>query len=221
MGIMVLSVLTVFGSPDVTGEKLEEVIGAWVHKDFYYVFQDSVMTAIKIDGEPKGYKTFNYSVKRLGFYNLIRYGRNLSDSTSFDFLLFDEVTDSTAVFALGTTFVRADSTTGLIGTWKHMKNFKTINLTIGSSTIDYQETIMDYKTGLTSITEERHGIYKPWKGRYTGRFFVRFDDGTRTTIVPVLFGNIMYLCDLSPRKSIFIRTAKAPSYRDYQDAISK
>ena len=219
--ILILSGINVPGTTDIPVEKKEAVIGAWVHRDFYYVFKDSVMTALKIEGEPKGYKTFRYMLERMGAHDLIIFGKDLSDSKNLDFLLVDEVTDSTAVFAAGTPFVRADSSTGLIGTWKHMKEFETILLTIKTNTVDYRETAWDVNTGLTHITEERYGLYTPGKGKDRGRFYISFDDGTRTTIFPIIYGNILYLFDLCPRKSMFQRVERAPRYSDYKKAAGK
>ena len=218
---VILSGIKAPGTPETPGEIKDAIIGSWIHRDFYYVFQDSVLTAIKIEGEPKGYKTFRYTMESLGAHVLFRYGKDLIDSTDNDFLLVNDVTDSTAVFAIATPFVRADSSRSLTGTWKYVKNLNAIVLTIGTGTIDYFELYPDKITGQTQTAVELHGKYRPGKGKYTGRLYINFDDGTKTTLFPVIFGDLMYLFDLGPRKSMFLKTEKAPTFREYQKAAGE
>ena len=52
-----------------------------------------------------------YSLERKETFSLIRYGKNINDAKDLEFLMVDDVNDSTAVLALGTAFVRADSST--------------------------------------------------------------------------------------------------------------
>ncbi|MFC1528341.1 hypothetical protein ACFL5B_00375, partial [Candidatus Latescibacterota bacterium] len=163
--------------------------------------------------------TFKYTYEKLGLFSLIRFGKDLSDSTDFNFLFVDEVTDSTAIFAYGTPFVRADSSSGLFGTWKYVKDLKTISITIRANTIDYRETRMDYKTGIINTIEERQGRLEVRKGRFRGQFTIHFSDNTTSTVVPLLYNNIMYLYDISPRKSMFLRAKQTPTYYEYQETI--
>lgn len=218
LSILVPSGLTVFGVPDLPGTKQDAIRGAWVHRDFYYVFLDSVMTAVKINGEPKGYKSFKYTMKDLGSVSLIRYGRDLAKSGDNQFLLVDVVTDTTAVFAYPTAFARQDSSSGFLGKWHYVRDTKSIELIVGSGSIDYREMTLNVDTGEITTVVTRHGFYKGGKGKNMGRFSVVFDDGTKTTLIPIVFGNVMYLFDLSPRKSVFLRSSNAPTYRDYQEA---
>jgi len=207
----------VLGIPE-TDFTRNTIIGAWVHKGFYYVFQDSVMTAIKTEGEPKGYKSFKYTVERMGGYTFVRYGRDLTDSSGNSLLLVDNVTDSTAVLAFPTTFVRVDSSTGLLGTWKHVVDLTAVELTFQPGTLFYRQYTIDLTTGADSTIESKTGRIRPGIGKYHGRFHITFDDGTKTTILPILFDDLMYLYDLSPRKSVFVRTERAPSFREFQQA---
>jgi len=211
--------IRVLGTPGEIGDKKELLRGVWVHRGFYYVFRDSVMTAVKVSGEPKGYKTFKYTIEKFNGVSLLRYGKDITDSTDNDFLLVGDVTDSTAVLAYPTPFIRADSSKGLIGTWKHVEELTAIFLTIGAGTLDYRELVLDSTTGEIRTTVQRHGFYRAGKGKNTGRLFVNFDDDTKTVLLPIVFGDLMYLFDLSPRKSVFLRTDRAPTFRDYQRAV--
>ncbi len=207
----------------VTDNEIQKnITGAWEYFDFYYLFDSNgVMNAIKIEGTPKGYKSFRYSLEWKDSYGLISYGKNLSDSSDIDFIMVDEVTDSTAVFAYGTPFIRADTGTGLIGSWKHVKGFESVIMTIGIHTFDYLVTSINFTTGATITKEERNGTYTLGKGKDSGRFNISFDDGTSTVVFPLIFGEVMYFFDLSKRKSLFIKTEHAPTFREYQKATGK
>ena len=218
---VILSGIKAPGTPETPGEIKDAIIGSWIHREFYYDFQDSVLTAVKIEGEPRGYKTFRYTMENMGGHVFIRYGKDLIDSSDNDFLYVDNVTDSTAVLAIATPFVRADSSKSFTGTWKHVKNLNAVVMTIGTGTIDYFELYLEETTGQTQTAVELHGQYRPGKGKYTGRFYINFDDGTKTILFPVIFGDLMYLFDLSPRKSMFLRTDKAPTFREYQKAAGE
>ncbi|MBT4482886.1 MAG: hypothetical protein HOC71_04315 [Candidatus Latescibacteria bacterium] len=215
--LLLLPIITVIALPEKPEEDDERFIGAWVRHDFYYDFDNSgVMKAVKVNGEPKGYRTFKYTFEKMGLFKVIRFGKSISDSTGLNFLLVGNVTDSTAIISHGTPFVRADSSSGLSGTWKYVNNYKTIIITIDQNTIDYREMVMDLKTGATNTTEQRQGNIKYRNGKYSGQFIINFFDGTKTTVVPVLFNKIMYFYDLSPIKSMFIRAEQVPTYREYQ-----
>jgi len=218
LAAMVPSGMKVLGIPGDPEDKREAIIGAWVHRGFYYVFQDSVMTAVKISGEPKGFKSFRYTLEALGNIDLIRYGADLADTRNNEFLLLGTVTDSTAVIAYATPFVRADSSKGFVGTWKNVVDMKAIVLTVGAGTIDYSEIFLDGSTGRTVTTEQRLGFYRGGKGRNSGKFYISFDDGSKATLLPIIFGDVMYLFDISPRKSVFMKTDRAPTFREFQQA---
>ena len=219
--LTVISGITVLGKNDDSVEKRELMTGAWVHRDFYYTFTDSVMTAIKVAGEPKGYKMFRYTMDRIGGHDILRFGRDLSDTSDNTIMIVGEVTDSTAVFAFPTPFVRADSSRGLLGTWKYAKDLISITLTFTPGTMTYREEQIDTETGIPNILEERQGRYTAGAGKNTGKFYVLFEDSTRTSITPVIVDNLMYMFDLSPRKSVFLRAEKAPSFTEYKKALGE
>lgn len=211
--------LKVLGIPDGQDDIGTAIQGAWEHHGLYYMFEDSVMTAVKMTGETKGYKTFHYTVHSMGNLRLIRYGKDLKKTRDNRLLLVDDVTDSTAVIAYSTVFVRSDSGNGFNGTWKHTRDLKSIVISVGNGTFDYSELTIDESTGELVVTSERHGVCQGGKGKNMGRFRIRFDDGTQVTVVPVIFGDIMYFFDLSPRKSMFFKTDSAPTFREYKKAI--
>lgn len=208
--------MKVLGITETQVDTISAIQGSWMHRGFYYVFKDSVMTAAHLSGEPKGFKTFHYTVQEMGAIQLIRYGKNLSDSRDNGFLLVDSVTDSTAVFAYPTIFIRSDSSSGFTGEWKHSKDLRSIQISVGSGTIDYREMSVDAVTGALVTETVRHGFYRPGKGKNTGRFLISYDDGASVTVVPVIFGDVMYFFDISPRKSMFLRSDYEPTFRDYQ-----
>ena len=199
-------------------ETTNPVIGTWVQRDFCYVFDNAGnMKAFKLKDEPKGYMMFKYSLVHTENHDFIKYGKKLIDRAHLELLLVKDVTDSTVLFSVGTPFVRTDSSTTLRGRWKHVKDFKTILLDVGVKTIDYHEMLYDVNSATTIIQEERHGHYTTGKGNESGLFFISFNDGTETEIHPILFGDIMYLFDLSSRKCMFYRTETAPFYQGLQE----
>jgi len=216
MGLMatVFSGMTVFGVPEI--DTHEALLGAWEHRGFYYVIQDSTLTAIQMQGEPKGYKSFSYRLEEMGTINIIRYGRDLEDTSDNELLVVTSVTDSTAVIAYPTYFVRADSGKGFLGNWKHVENLNAILLNVGAGSIDYREITLDRISGNTRTVTQKRGFYRGNYGPQTGQFTVSYDDGSRANLLPIVFDNIMYLYDLSPRKSMFIKSKKVPSFRDFQ-----
>ncbi|MFC1692408.1 hypothetical protein ACFL1R_02760 [Candidatus Latescibacterota bacterium] len=208
-------------SAQVPDEKIEAMYGTWIHRDLHYVFEDTgKMKIIKVKGEPKGYKTFEYSWQRIENYDFIYYGESLSENGNLNFLLIDDVSDSSAVLSVGTSFVRADSSKGFPGTWKHIKDFTTILLNIEFRTITYNETIFDVETGNTIKSEERTGQFDMGKGRNSGQIYIRFQDVTEVKVVPVLLEDIMYLFDLNPGKSFFRKVERAPAYSEYKKALN-
>ncbi len=208
----------VLGVPGETELTREAIIGSWVHKGFYYVFRDSVMTAISTGGEARGYRQFRYDMQRMDGFNFIRYGKELDGSSGTGLLYVDDVTDSTAVLAFPTTFVRADTTShGLLGTWRYVNDLNAVDVIFDPGRITYRYYTIDRTTGAETMIESRNGRIRPGKGKQHYRFHVTFDDETSTTLLPVLFEDLLYLYDLSPRKSVFIRTDSAPSFREFQE----
>ena len=216
--ILPFAVARVSGTPEYDMPAEEVIKGAWRHFDFYYVFQDSTMAAMELSEDRAGYRTFRYVVERMGWYDFIRFGESVDDSRENDLLLVDDVTDSTAVFALATPFVRVDSSNGLLGTWAHYKQYGEITVSFTPQTFTYAESSLDLTTGDILPGEQRQGTLTAARGNLSGRFYVTFSDGSRITIMPVLFDGVLYLFDLSPRKSLFVRVDEAPSFRDIQKA---
>ena len=170
--------MKVLGITETQVDTAKAIQGSWVHRGFYYVFRDSVMTAANLVGEPKGFKTFHYTIQNMGAIQLIRYGKNLSDSGDNSLILVDSVTDSTAVFAYPTIFIRTDSGSGFTGEWRHSKDLRAIQLSVGSGAIDYREMTVDTVSGALTLETVRHGFYRPGKGKNTGRFVISLDDGS-------------------------------------------
>lgn len=202
------------------------IVGGWERRGFYYVFDSTgVMKAVKIYGDPIGFKLLTYSIIKMGVNEFIEYGGD-KNSTSLNMLLINDVRDSTAIISYGTPFVRADSSDGMLGTWKRVEGFTTMIWTIGPQDIRYLETVYDITTGGTKIIENRAGTYtrEPEEMSYNakalsgGRYHIRFDDGIKATVLPIIYKKLMYLFDLSPAKALFKRVDpdSIPTYRDYQ-----
>ena len=216
-------ILSIGISADIKKVDMNKIAGAWNNGNFYYSFDtNGVMRAIKIDSHPLSYGTYRYEVIAMGDHELIRYGKDLSDSASVKFLLVSSVTDSSAIFAYSIPFIRADSVNGLKGSWKHIDELSLIFLNIGMNTIDYNQAELDFNTGELITVEEHHGTYT--RGGVMdepGRFYIDFEDGKKAVVLPILFKDIMYMFDLNPSRSKFILTESAPSYRDYKEALNK
>ncbi len=216
MGLLatVFSGISVFGVPEL--DTRQKLIGAWEHRGFYYVIQDSTLTAIQLTGQPKGYRSFNYSLREMGTVHTLRYGRDLKSTVDNELLVVADVTDSTAVIAYPTVFVREDSSKGFIGEWRHVEDLAALTLTVGAGSIEYSELRIDMVTGAEQTVTQKRGFYRGNYGPRTGQFTVHYDDGSKARLLPLIFGKIMYLYDLSPRKSMFMRRNDFPSFRDFQ-----
>lgn len=235
-GVLYLAVFTIIiwaqNINEVPKEKMDAIMNGWVQHDLYYVFDNrGVMKAVKILGDPVGYLQFRYTTFRMGANDFVEYTRKSDGKQSVNLLLVDVVTDSTAILSCGTPFVRADSSEGMLGTWKNIKNQTTMLLTIEPETIRYSETIFEIETGNFKTIESRQGkyrrepagmdIYK--KTENGGRFHITFEDGRTRTMLPIIYDELMYLFDLTPTKSEFVKIdpGKVPTYRDYQAVLKK
>ena len=216
-------ILSIYISADIKKVDINKIAGTWVNGEFYYSFDtQGVMKAIKIDSHPLSYSTYRYEVIAMGDHELIRYGKDLSDSASVNFLLVGSVTDSSAIFAYSIHFVRADSVNGLKGIWKHIDGTSLIFLNIGMNTIDYNHADLDFNTGELITVEEHHGTFIRGRGMdEQGRFYIDFQDGKKAVVLPILFKDIMYMFDLNPSRTRFILTESAPSYKDYKESLNK
>jgi hypothetical protein len=210
-------------SADIEKADITKIEGSWINANLYYSFDTKgVMKTIKIDSHPLTYQTDRYELIAMGDYELVRYGKDLSDSATVKFLLVTGMTDSSALFAYGIPFARADSVNGLKGVWKHVDNSSLILWNIGSNTIDYIQSELDYDTGELITVEEHHGTFA--RGGVMdepGRFYIDFQDGKKAVVLPILFKDIMYMFDLNPSRTRFILTESAPTYRDYTEALKK
>ena len=211
-------------------EKIEkiEIVGSWANNhNFYYTFDDKgVMKVVNINSEPAYYNTYRYEVismgseESMGPKEFIRYGKDLSDSTAVEYMLIGDVIDSTAVFAYGKTFVRVDTGKGLLGSWKYVDDFTSINWNIDKDTIAYRQMELDFTTGELKTIEEHQGTYRIGKRTEdAGFFYIYFEDGKKTMILPIIFKDIMYVFDLNPSWSTFNLSENTPAFRDYKKTL--
>ena len=127
--------------------------------------------------------------------------------------------------------MRADSSEGLLGTWKSVEGPTTMIWTIEPDNVQYTETFLEIELGNVKIIENRRGTYRrepAGRDIYKqtengGRYHITFSDGITRTLLPVMYDGMMYLFDLSPTKSEFISLDpdSVPTYRDYQVALKK
>jgi len=235
-GVLYLAVFTIIiwaqNIEEVPKEKIDAIMSGWVQRGLFYVFDNrGVMKAIKISGDPIGFRQFQYTTFRMGGNDFVEYIHKRDGKQSVNLLLVDEVTDSTAILSSGTPFVRADSSEGMLGTWKNIKSQTTLLLTIEPEIIRYSETVFDIETGSFKTIESRQGkyrrepagrdIYKQTENG--GRYHITFSDGRTRTLLPVIYDGLMYLFDLTPSKSEFVKIdpVKVPTYRDYQAVLKK
>ena len=224
IAILVLNAIIYFNSSaDIGNVDKNKIVGAWVNNDFYYTFDSQgIMKVIKIDSRPINYATYRYEIIAMGDHEFIRYGKDLSDSTSVKFLYMNNITDSTVILGYGMAFVKADSIRGLKGSWKHVDDLSSIYWNIDNNTIDYHQIVLDLKTGELITVEEHHGTYNRGVSRQeAGRFYIDFQDGKKTVVIPIFYKDIMYMFDLSPMRSTFILAESAPTYDDYKEASNK
>ena len=228
-GIIILFFITDFFaqiSPNSSIDQKVKILGSWSRRGFYYSFDDKgVMKAAKIDGNPIGYRQYNYSLFKMGANTFIEYGET-NRKIPRKLMLIDDIRDSTMAIAFGTSFIRADSTDGMIGTWKRTREFRSMIWEIEPMTVRYSETYFDINTKRNIIIDQRNGTYKREPQRMSadakeltgGRFHIRFNDGRKSIILPVLFDGLMYLFDLSPAKAKFHRVHpdSIPTYKEYK-----
>jgi copper chaperone CopZ len=124
-----------------------------------------------------------------------------------DEVLIGAVTDSRAVIALGTPFLRTERGRGVPGTWKHLDRLSRMEWKFGPDTAEYRRTRLNLKTGEEELAESRAGTYRAASEKYEdGSFLLSFRDGSQAVVLPIVYRNLMYLFDLTPAKSLFSRT---------------
>jgi hypothetical protein len=79
--------------------------------------------------------------------------------------------------------------------------------------VEYRKTVFDFATGREAVVEEYRGVWKRAEGRYEpGSCEVTFGESGQSIVLPLVYRDMMYLFDLSPGKSLFIRgKAKPPA----------
>lgn len=191
----------------------KQIWGAWVNREnFYYTFDaDGVMRARKSDPVSPTDDSYRYEMFIMQDYEFIRYAENLTDSTGVHFLMVCDVMDSTALFAYGVPFMKADDTEGFPGRWVRVNDLSVITWVFGVDEIEYHHDILDLFTGEFFAFEDRRGTYRYFsRGFNAGRYYIDFEDGEKAVVVPILFKKIMYLFDLSPRRTLFKSTDRVP-----------
>lgn len=203
------------GDITVTPDSVRSALtGNWRHFDVTYEFApDGVMTMhLERDGDTRS-RRFNYRLFRMGINDFCEYRDHGRGAQGQGLLFIDEISDTSAVIAIGTPFLKTDETSGMLGTWKNVNMYRTLTLTLNPENMSYRETVFDPVTKTDTVVEQRSGTYYRMKGTTDdegvmlsgGRYIVHFADGSFATLLPVVHNDRMYLFDLSPQKSVFER----------------
>ena len=196
-----------------------DITGTWRHNSFYYMFSETgIMSEVQIENEPVMYNAYYYESVPGSSPMLIRYGRDMADSASCAFLIVTDLEDSTATIAYGTSFARDGEGDGLRGKWVHADDLTIITWEFGTEMVSYTERRLDLAQGIFITGEHHDGTFTRGQRDDSGRFFLSFDDGSVATVYPLIAGDIMYLFDLTGRRSKFVRAEDAPAYAAYRDA---
>ncbi|MHB9030252.1 MAG: hypothetical protein ACYC9O_15910 [Candidatus Latescibacterota bacterium] len=216
--LLLLFLLMVFAAaPDISVqtwssgslEKQRLLPGVWHRRGFVYTFADSAAVQVRRTDVPGQTVYGRYSWFRMGEHDCIIFRKGNAGENALEVILIGEISDSTAVIALGTPFVRADSSRGLTGLWKHLDRFERMEWRFGSDNAEYRKTVVEPLTGQERVVEERAGALVKGEDSEPGNFTVSFRDGKRATVLPVIYRDMMYLFDLSPGKSYFVRERAA------------
>ncbi len=200
---------------EITAQKKTSLIGNWQLSNFYYVFDDSVtMRAVKSDGKVLLSNRYRSRWLKMGTHDCILFEKDASDSLSASILLVGGVTDSTAVLSLGAPFIRKDAGANLFGVWRYTRNLTRIEWTFDPDSLEYRETVLDLSTGYERIIESSRGSYhlNTDSQAEAGSCAVVFQNGKSAVILPIVYKNLMYIFDLSPRKSLFVRVKSESSF---------
>ena len=194
-------------SSDGGREKHSRIIGTWTKRGLIYRFDaDSTLTITKLGGGPSGYLHTPFRWFSMGTHDCITFRRDPSDSLSLEVFLVGTVTDTTAVLALGTPFIRSGEGRGVPGTWKHMDHFTKIEWIFSPETVSYRKSKFAIDTGNETTVEEYSGTWARADGRREpGTFVLSFGGGSRVFVLPIVHRDMMYLFDVSPGKSVFTR----------------
>lgn len=193
-------------SPGVEITKRDLLMGTWKGGGCAYRIDPDGTMRIQRIGAPADTLRTRYAWFRMGNHDCITMHREDGDSLSLQVLLIGEVTDSRAVIALGSPFLRVETGKGITGTWKHLEHLSRMEWKLGPGTVEYRRTVVNPKTGEEQPAESRKGTFIPASGKYEdGSLQLSFDDGARAVVLPIVYRNLMYLFDLSPGKSLFSR----------------
>jgi len=179
--------------------------GVWHRQGFSYMFADTGVFEARSAGSDDQSLKGEYAWFRLGGHDCIAFRNKRPGDDIFEVFLIGRVTDSSAIIALGTPFVRADSSRGLAGLWKHPASRGRIDWRFGPGTVSYRKTEFEPLSGRERVREERSGSYSKSDDPEPGSFTVFFDDGNQSSVLPIVHRDMMYLFDLSPSKSLFSR----------------
>jgi hypothetical protein len=198
--------------PENTNRKKGFLIGTWQKRGVTYVFEDAATLSVtRLGGGKSGFIRCPYTWFALGMHECISFQKDPADNLSLQVILVGEVTDSTAVLALGTPFIRSGPGGGLTGTWKHAEHLTRIEWTFGLDTVEYRKIVFDLSTGRETTVEEYQGQWRLAEKKYEpGSYEVTFGENKRATVLPIVYRDVMYLFDLSPGKSFFKRVKGKP-----------
>lgn len=198
------------GTPETTSVTKRDLLsGAWTGGGCTYRIDPDGTILIHRVGAASDSISGKYSWLTMGNHSCITMQRG-GNALSLQVYLIGDVTESRAVIALGTPFIRVGEGKGIPGTWKHMDRMSRMEWTLGPDTVDYRRTVINSRTLEEQVTEHRAGTYREAGGKYEdGSFQLSFQDGSRAVALPIVYRNLMYLFDLSPSKSLFTRVITA------------
>lgn len=180
---------------------IDSLAGSWTHHDVRCLFDnEDGLTVIRDNAHSE--RKFTYRLISAGDRTFLRCVP--ADGGEAVLMLKGDVTDSTAVLALGTVFVRADSGDGLTGTWEQANGLSITRLIFSDSTVTFTASRLDMDTGSLVVMESKRGDFTLATGK-RGQIRVAFDSGEAVDMVPLVADGVMYLFDLSPRKSMFVK----------------
>ncbi|MFC1485452.1 hypothetical protein ACFL55_00300 [Candidatus Latescibacterota bacterium] len=200
---------------------MDDITGVWRRIDLSYEFTSSVSMREVMTGSSAAHSvTYQYELVPLSSRTLIRYGKDLADTASCRYLMVNEVTDSTGTFARGTPFIRSEGETGLMGTWVYADGLTIITWRFDHESVEYTDQVFDLATGAFAVAEHHTGTFTKGRQDDAGRFFITFDNGADAVLFPLLTDDIMYLFDLTARRSGFIRVDTRPVLEDSPSTLA-
>ncbi len=203
--LLVASALSVPAGDSLQEQKKLLLPGIWRCRGFIYAFEDDRKLRVERTGSTRQTVQGSYSWLRMAGHDCIVFRKNGSNVGDPEVYLIGTVTDSTAVIALGTPFVRADSSRGLSGLWKRMERYERVEWQFEANRVSFRKTGYDPDSGREQLIREWEGTYTRVQIPEPGSFAVEFAYGEAATVLPIVYRDIMYLYDLSPSKSLFIR----------------